>query len=228
MALNKVTYIARTTPVSSQNLNDIQDEIINNMIPKDTGGTFDADITINDKSTTTSSEVSMLMLGNSTATGTVGNSNGLIRMYGQGDKYVNLRPITGSGSYTSANRTIYLPDASGTIQLVENHTVVNGSLNTTNIPSGSVTTIATMSLTSGTWVIVGAFEFTTSFSEGAGALFSGVNACTTRGTGTNGGGFNLTCIEVLSSTTTVGLQTYQSSSSAKSVRNILLRAVKIA
>lgn len=35
MALNKVTYIARTTPVSSQNLNDIQDEIINKCVTVD-------------------------------------------------------------------------------------------------------------------------------------------------------------------------------------------------
>lgn len=78
-------------------------------------GVFTQDVTINDEGTTTSSEVSMLTLGNSTATGTVGNSNGMIRMYGQGDKYVQIRPITTSGSYTSANRTITFPDESGTL-----------------------------------------------------------------------------------------------------------------
>lgn len=84
-------------------------------VSKANGGTFDGDVVIDDKGATTSSEVSILTLGNSTATGTVGNSNGMIRMYGQGDKYVNLRPVTTSGSYTTDNRTITLPDESGTL-----------------------------------------------------------------------------------------------------------------
>lgn len=360
------------------------------------GGTFTGDVVINDEGATTSSEVSLLTLGNSTATGTVGNSNGMVRMYGQGDKYLQIRPTTTSGTYTTANRTIVfpdadgtvmlntggtfagtvyinradgttsatgtstlwvgnstptgtagnskgqvviygnganyvniqatnatgnrtvelpnengtlalvensvqktgatmsgnliinrqdgtastigwsqislgntissgtvgnsaggvvfyppngahyshlrtvatltanrsitLPDASGTIQLVEDHTVSEGSRVTTNVPSETMTTIATLSLGSGKWVIVGGFEFSSSFTQGTVAALSNGSSqlCGVRGTGANGGGWNMTAIETVSSTTTISLQAYQGSGSAKTVKNIMLRAIKIA
>lgn len=310
MALNKVTYIARTTPVSSQNLNDIQDAIIRidpadytgKSIPTNadlntyttpgfyfcansataatlsnspdslsagfslvvlaksttyqtqlinSGGylyfrqrssngwsswystalleinnTFKGVLRVQQANSDTSNTQSLVSVGNNIPEGTEGASYGGIQLYGSNDKYVFIRtPTTALG----ANRTISLPDATGTIQLVEDHTVVTGSASTTTIPTGTTTTVSTISLPAGTWVITGAFEFSTTFTQAAIISFSGITPTSTvRGTGTDGGGFCTTSIQVLSATTSVSLTAYQASGSNKTIKNVLFKAVKIA
>lgn len=136
MALNKVTYIARTTPVSSQNLNDIQDEIINNTVPKDTGGTFRGNVTIDRANGTTSANgTSSIFLGNNTPTGTAGNSYGRVQIYGKGASYGVLLAQNVTG-----NRELQFPDASGTIALESNTyqyfgSITNGSSKSYSFPN---------------------------------------------------------------------------------------------
>ena len=65
--------------------------------------------------TTDSTGLSDLILGNGIASGTTGNKYGILRLYGTGRYYTRLA----SGTQT-ANRTINLPDASGTIALTSN------------------------------------------------------------------------------------------------------------
>lgn len=57
--------------------------------------------------------LAMLQLGNNTASGTTGNTYGVIQMYGTGTNYIQLRPATS----ITGNRTIYLPNKGGTIAL---------------------------------------------------------------------------------------------------------------
>lgn len=115
MALNKVTYTDDVTAIEAQNLNDIQDEIINNTVPKDTGGTFKGDVTVDKNRTGTNLGISVLTLGNDIPNGTAGNSYGVVRLYGKTDQYTNL-----SAGDSTATRGISLPDASGTIMLNDN------------------------------------------------------------------------------------------------------------
>lgn len=61
--------------------------------------------------TTSAVGTAYIQLGNSTASGTAGNAAGILRMYGTGAYYSQ---ISGNASIT-ANRTLYLPDVSGTI-----------------------------------------------------------------------------------------------------------------
>ena len=68
------------------------------------GGTFTAGVTINKGSATTAADSSILTLGNSTASGTTGNSYGLLRLYSSNSSYTNLI----AQSATSAS-SLYLP-----------------------------------------------------------------------------------------------------------------------
>lgn len=225
-----VTKIGTSTVGSSNKgfyLNAGVPTVGNEFVPK-SGGTFTGDIVINEPSTTTSSEVSMLTLGNSTATGTEGNSNGMVRMYGQGDKHVSLRPVTTSGTYTSANRTIYLPDADGTLALQVAPTVVTGTLQTTNIPNATSTVVEKMTLTAGTWVVVGGCQFVNDFSALTVLTFDGSNwNPVVRANGNGGGGMNIASIEIVSSTATINMSVYQASGSTQAINRVLLRAVKV-
>ena len=72
------------------------------------------------KGTTSVDGQAALILGNSTASGTNNNKFGFVRLYGTGKYYTDIN----SGTPT-ANRTITLPDKSGTVAL------------TTDIPSGA-------------------------------------------------------------------------------------------
>lgn len=169
MALNKVTYIARTTPVSSQNLNDIQDEIINNTVPKDTGGEFNGLVAIDQKDGTTSTQGwSQLKLGNAVPSGTNGNSAGFIRVYGTNqykvDIYVEEDALT-------AHRNLKLPNNSGVVALTSDLSTVytdrvslySGYTATSNLIRKTTSNIVEISLyatsatnfSKGSWVTIG-------------------------------------------------------------------------
>lgn len=78
------------------------------------GGTFSGTLYIDRKDGTTSATgTSTLWLGNSTPTGTDGNSKGQVVLYGNGANYVNIQATNATG-----NRTVELPNANGTIALV--------------------------------------------------------------------------------------------------------------
>lgn len=128
-----------------------------------------------------------------------------------------------------ANKIIQLTDGTDNLYPMNPSIVVNGTLNTTNIPSGTVTTVASMTLTPGTWIVVGGFQFTADFSQLTYIGFTGGGwSPVVRGNGIGGGGFCLTSIEVLTANTTISMTAYQMSGSAKSVNRILFRAVRVA
>lgn len=82
---------------------------------QNSGGTFSGTVYINLEDGTTSVQgYSSLILGNNKTTGTAGNSAGDLQIYGRTDYKTEF--ISPPDSPT-ANRVIYIPDASGTIAL---------------------------------------------------------------------------------------------------------------
>ena len=80
------------------------------------GGTFSGNVVLNRAVGTTSAVGwSVLTLGNSTPSGTSGNSMGDIAIYGETGNYIEIYPAWGG---PTANRSIKIPDANGTIALV--------------------------------------------------------------------------------------------------------------
>lgn len=76
--------------------------------------TFKGVLRVQQANSDTSNTQSLVSVGNNIPEGTVGASYGGLQLFGSNDKYVFLRtPTTALGS----NRTIYVPDASGTIAL---------------------------------------------------------------------------------------------------------------
>ena len=69
-------------------------------------------LSINRPSTTTSARTSYALLGNNVAEGNIGNSYGLIYLYGKGTRYTQI-----DAPDSTENRTIHLPNASGTLAL---------------------------------------------------------------------------------------------------------------
>lgn len=99
---------------------------------------------------------------------------------------------------------------------------------TTAIPSGTVTTVGSITLTPGTWVITAGFQFTTSFTQGAYIALYNTDVYTiVRGTGDSGGGFSLSHIEHVTANKTISLQAYQGSGSSKTINRLEFRAVRV-
>lgn len=110
MALNKVTYIARTTPVSSQNLNDIQDAVIelqNKALITDAQSLTDAEIAQVKKNIGVDTGVKYFsginIIANSSRTYTFpASARGMFMIIGSVS-------VTGLfGVYTSSNGTAYV------------------------------------------------------------------------------------------------------------------------
>lgn len=100
-----------------------------------------------------------------------------------------------------------------------------------SIPSRTLTTISTLTLQKGTYIIVGGFQFTASLS---GTLCYGTLAtnATLIGTlvrfdGNAGGGYNATTIVALGETSNIYLKAYQNSGNTVDASGVFLRAVKI-
>ena len=119
MALNKVTYTDDVTVIGAPNLNDIQDELINNALLKDTGGEINGDVSIVKPNSGTTGVTSKLTIGNNIAVGSVGNTYGAIDLYsGQTQK------VTIYAGNPTADRELICPDATGTIDVTG---VINSS-----------------------------------------------------------------------------------------------------
>lgn len=108
----------------------------------------------------------------------------------------------------------------------------DGASGSTTVPSGAWTTVRTISLSKGTWILTGHVEFTAAFTQLAGMRFnsssSAVSYAAERGTGGGGGGFNSSQIIEADEAITVTLEAYQASGSDKTVTgNTKMKAVLI-
>ena len=78
-----------------------------------TGGTISGNLLIDRHNGTTNTDgQTILILGNTTPSGTDGNSYGIVRVCGKGNKYTDFE-----ASLATSNQLIKLPNASGTVAL---------------------------------------------------------------------------------------------------------------
>ena len=99
------------------------------------------------------------------------------------------------------------------------------------VPDSTYTTICTMQLPKGKYIISAGNRFTASFSELAIGRITdagtGINGTLVRGTGASGGGYSATTILELTEAHTIGLSVYQASGSDKTASYISLKAIRI-
>lgn len=96
---------------------EVDNLIPTDFVPKSTGGTFEGDVTVEEKNTGTTNVDSYLTLGNAKATGTLGCTRGVLEIYG-GSAY-RTRIFHTSSSRPTTNRIIYLPDKDGTFAITD-------------------------------------------------------------------------------------------------------------
>ena len=96
-------------------------------------------IFVDRNNTGTASQVANVQIGNGTADGTAGSTYGRLRLMGKGTNCTDLQ-----ASNSTANRTIELPNASGTIALTSDIPDISGKVN----KSGDVMT-GTLKITNG-------------------------------------------------------------------------------
>lgn len=98
-----------------------------------------------------------------------------------------------------------------------------------SVPNATTTTLKSLTLDKGLWLIVGHNQWTESFSNPFVLSLAGLprGDVVNRGTGTNGGGLNVIALEKINQPTTIKLNAYQPSGSAKTSNQIRLDAVKI-
>ena len=113
-------------------------------------------------------------------------------------------------------------------------TVKDGTFTTTTVASETNTTLCSLTLEKGVWILSGGFQWSSSFSQATVAYFqtsSGViSGSLVRATGDNGGGFDLTTIVYTtnaSQAVTVDIVGYQASGSSKTIKSTKFRAVRI-
>lgn len=70
--------------------------------------------------TTSAVGATYMQIGNSTASGTANNAQGILRLYGTSSGYVDIRP----GTHTTTSYTLYLPGASGQFVYHTNDTAI--------------------------------------------------------------------------------------------------------
>ena len=115
-------------------------DIPTDFVSKASGGTFKGNIGVDRQDGTTSATgSSYLQLGNNQADRTEGNSRGVVYIYSNTAYRCALRSATGA----TANRSVYLPDAGGTLALNTVSTSESFTSNTTNV-SNVVANIAKM------------------------------------------------------------------------------------
>lgn len=159
------------------------------------------------------------------ATGdTLSASNLTAKTSGIGGEVASLNSSVGtlSTNYTTLSNNVA---NIGTIKTGTNATSLSVAANTW-------TTICSVDLTAGTWIINGGHQWGASFSDMAIVqLANGTSAIaptTVRYVGTSGGGCNVSCIYKLDSSATINLRAYQTSSAAKTASNVSLKAIRIA
>ena len=144
------------------------------------------------------------------------------------DNYVRLR-VGSDGS-----RTVEIPDAAPWISALGIGTVKTGTNATSlSLPNGTTTSISSLSLTAGTYLLCGGFTITPSLpgTVCAGYLTttSTIVGTTVRFDGASGGGYNAAMIVSPTATTTYYLKAYQGSSSTATISaaNVSLKAIRI-
>ena len=97
------------------------------------------------------------------------------------------------------------------------------------VSNATITTLKSLTLDKGLWLIVGHNQWTEAFSQPVFLQLAGLprGDLTNRGTGVNGGGLSIVAIEKINQPTTIKLNAYQPSGSAKTSNQIRLDAVKI-
>jgi len=90
--------------------------------------------------TTSALGYGILILGNSTASGTAGNKYGMIRLYSGSSGYLNIRP----GTESTSSYNLYLPSASGQFVYHTNDTKIGDTATPVYITSGGAATACTI------------------------------------------------------------------------------------
>ncbi len=96
-------------------------------------GTFFDNVTVNRRSGSTALADSYLVAGNNIPNGTVGNSRGIIELFSEQSYYANIYPRT-----LTANRSLYVPDATGTIAIQDRILKQEASVEVVGNPTGWV------------------------------------------------------------------------------------------
>ncbi len=125
--------------------------------------------------------ISELILGNSAKTGTAGNKQGQITIYGTGTGYTVVKP----GNNTDTNITITLPSSSGTIALTSSS--ITGS-------AAKWTVARTLSFTgdaSGSMSVDGSANKSATLTLANSGVIAGTYGPTANATATHGGTFNV-------------------------------------
>ena len=149
-----------------------------------------------------------------------------------GNNWVNI-PAGGIGVPSGGNQGDVLVKSSSTDYATEwanpktAQYIVASSYNT-NIPTSTVYEVARLNLDAGLYVINATMTFNNGFNQIVALLLRvGSSTVTTRGNATNGGGYCLTRIVNLSTSTTVTMEVYQPSGTTQSIAEYNLEAVKI-
>ena len=121
--------------------------------------------------------------------------------------------------------------ATGTIKTIGTlYTGTNAA--SQSVPSGTTTTLSTLEIPSGTYIITGGMEWASGGFNGIydAALYNGNNVMggsRVRNSAEGGGGSSMTMCVTFSSNVTINLKVTQSSGSAKTASNARLRAIRI-
>lgn len=108
--------------------------------------------------------------------------------------------------------------------------VVSGDTITTTVPSGTVTSVMSVTLPPGIYLIVGHIQFTANTPVICNLQLAGTpsgNSWITRNAGDSGGGQNVVGVEVITEQRSIYLNVYQASGESKNVNMLALQAVRL-
>lgn len=112
--------------------------------------------------------------------------------------------------------------------------VTSGGTSNVAVPDATYTTISSVTLAAGVWVIYGGFSWTSSFTQAAYLSFSTstsgvniINGTLVQGDGVNGGAKNTCVIVAPSSTTTYYMLGWQGSGSERTASKISMVAARL-
>lgn len=121
MAYSKQTWDT-TSYVNPTRMNHIEDGI--EATDLTSGGTIVGNLTVNAQNGTTSAEGrSRLSVGNAIASGTDGNSYGMLTLFAKNTQHINISTVDSP----TASRNIFLPDKAGTIALTSDLTTTEST-----------------------------------------------------------------------------------------------------
>lgn len=155
----------------------------------------------------------------------------------------SIKEITGDGvlsGFTATDLTGAANELKTTVNQLETAvsnigTVLVGT-NSANldVPDSTYTTLSTLALTAGTWIIVAGHAYTSSFDlvcssniyyiDGGAGTIPGTNI---RFSAINGGGVNIAAILDVNTAVTIGLRTYQNSGETRTANLVSLMAIRI-